>query len=195
VATDLDENEVRRIGLDDGLVDVKVCAVNEVWSGLKFVISVKDRAKAWHLARGFQPRRQSSESRRRTALLRGFVLFRSHSQSVMTRHPEERSLDATFLSRALFRRTFSIQKLRLVFDGRPPHLVQPCQKQPFMNTAMRGFQNTKSGLPSSDATFMDHPEMPQRTSMARTRRSVVRACFPGTSAIILERAPLETLST
>jgi len=45
VATDLDENEVRRIGLDAGLVDIKVCAVNNVWSGLKFVIPVKDRAK------------------------------------------------------------------------------------------------------------------------------------------------------
>jgi hypothetical protein len=45
VASDLDENEVRRIGLDAGLVDVKVCAVNEVWSGLKFVIRVKDREK------------------------------------------------------------------------------------------------------------------------------------------------------
>jgi hypothetical protein len=45
VATDLTENEVRRIGLDLGLVDVKVCAVNEVWSGLKFVIRVKDRGK------------------------------------------------------------------------------------------------------------------------------------------------------
>jgi hypothetical protein len=44
VATDLDENKVRAIGLDAGLVDVKVCAVNEVWSGLKFVIRVKDRA-------------------------------------------------------------------------------------------------------------------------------------------------------
>jgi len=43
VTTDLDENIVRRIGLDAGLVDVKVCAVNDVWSGLKFVIRVKDR--------------------------------------------------------------------------------------------------------------------------------------------------------
>ena len=42
-ATDLDENVVRGIGLEAGLVDVKVCAVNEVWSGLKFVIRVKDR--------------------------------------------------------------------------------------------------------------------------------------------------------
>ena len=45
VATDLDENIVREIGLAAGLVDVKVCAVNEVWSGLKFVIRVKDRKK------------------------------------------------------------------------------------------------------------------------------------------------------
>ena len=43
VATDVDENSVRRIGLDAGLVDVKVCAVTEVWSGLKFVRRVKDR--------------------------------------------------------------------------------------------------------------------------------------------------------
>jgi hypothetical protein len=46
VATDLTENDVRRIGLEVGLVDVKVCAVNDVWSGLKFVIRVKDRATA-----------------------------------------------------------------------------------------------------------------------------------------------------
>jgi hypothetical protein len=44
VPTDLDENKVREIGLAVGLVDVKVCAVNEVWSGLKFVIRVKDRS-------------------------------------------------------------------------------------------------------------------------------------------------------
>ena len=43
VATDLDENLVREIGLAAGLVDVKVCAVNEVWSGLKFVRRLKDR--------------------------------------------------------------------------------------------------------------------------------------------------------
>jgi hypothetical protein len=45
IATDLNENEIRRIGLVAGLVDVKVCAVNEIWSGLKFVIRVKDRPK------------------------------------------------------------------------------------------------------------------------------------------------------
>jgi bifunctional DNA-binding transcriptional regulator/antitoxin component of YhaV-PrlF toxin-antitoxin module len=43
VATDLDENLVRDIGLKSGLVDVKVCAVDETWSGLKFVYRLKDR--------------------------------------------------------------------------------------------------------------------------------------------------------
>ena len=43
VPSDLDENVVRRIGLDLGLVDVKVAAVDEVWSGLKFVYRLKDR--------------------------------------------------------------------------------------------------------------------------------------------------------
>ena len=43
VATDLNENVVREIGLREGLVDVKVIAVDEVWSGLKFVYRVKDR--------------------------------------------------------------------------------------------------------------------------------------------------------
>ena len=43
VATDLDGNAVREIGLAAGLVDVKVCAVTDVWSGLKFVRRVKDR--------------------------------------------------------------------------------------------------------------------------------------------------------
>jgi hypothetical protein len=43
VDTDLDENFIRDFGLKAGLVDVKVCAVNETWSGLKFVFRVKDR--------------------------------------------------------------------------------------------------------------------------------------------------------
>jgi hypothetical protein len=46
VATDLTEDVVRQSGLDAGLVDVKVCAVTDVWSGLKFVIPVKNRPKA-----------------------------------------------------------------------------------------------------------------------------------------------------
>ena len=43
VLTDLGENEIRDFGLDNGMVDVKVCAVDEVWSGLKFVFRLKDR--------------------------------------------------------------------------------------------------------------------------------------------------------
>ena len=43
VMTDVDENVVRGIGLEAGLVDVKVCAVTGIWSGLKFVRRVKDR--------------------------------------------------------------------------------------------------------------------------------------------------------
>ena len=45
VATDLSFERVQRIGLDAGLVDVKICAVDETWSGLKFVDRVKDRPK------------------------------------------------------------------------------------------------------------------------------------------------------
>lgn len=43
VETDVDENVVRKAGLEAGLVDVKVCAVDETWSGLKFVYRLKDR--------------------------------------------------------------------------------------------------------------------------------------------------------
>jgi hypothetical protein len=43
VRTDLDENVVRAFGLDGGLVDVKVCAVDATWSGLKFVYRLADR--------------------------------------------------------------------------------------------------------------------------------------------------------
>ena len=43
VETDLSENVVREIGLRNGLVDVKVAAVDETWSGLKFVFRLKDR--------------------------------------------------------------------------------------------------------------------------------------------------------
>lgn len=45
VPTDLSEDIVRTYGLQCGLVDVKVCAITDIWSGHKFVIRVKDRAK------------------------------------------------------------------------------------------------------------------------------------------------------
>ncbi len=43
VVTDLTEDVIRALALSHGLVDVKVCAVTEVWSGLKFVRRLKDR--------------------------------------------------------------------------------------------------------------------------------------------------------
>src|SRR6185369_4704955 len=43
VATDLSFERVQRIGLDAGLVDVKICAIDETWSGLKFVFRLRDR--------------------------------------------------------------------------------------------------------------------------------------------------------
>jgi len=45
VVTDLTDNVVRELGLAKGMVDVKVCAVDDVWSGLKFVFRVQDRAQ------------------------------------------------------------------------------------------------------------------------------------------------------
>lgn len=45
VPTDLTEDVIRDTALALGLVDVKVCAVNDVWSGLKLVIPVKNRKK------------------------------------------------------------------------------------------------------------------------------------------------------
>ena len=43
LSTDLNENLIRETGLANGLVDVKVCAVDADWSGLKFVYRLKDR--------------------------------------------------------------------------------------------------------------------------------------------------------
>ena len=43
VATDVDEDIIRHLALKNGLVDVKVCAVDEIWSGLKLVVPLKDR--------------------------------------------------------------------------------------------------------------------------------------------------------
>ena len=43
IPTDVTEDVVRKIALENGLVDVKVCAVDDVWSGLKLVIPVKNR--------------------------------------------------------------------------------------------------------------------------------------------------------
>ena len=45
VATDLSEPIIRDLALGSGLVDVKVCAVDAIWSGLKLVIRLRDRSE------------------------------------------------------------------------------------------------------------------------------------------------------
>jgi hypothetical protein len=44
IPTDITEDTIREIALPMGLVDVKVCAVSEIWSGLKLVIRVNKRS-------------------------------------------------------------------------------------------------------------------------------------------------------
>jgi hypothetical protein len=46
VPTDLTEDVVRELALENRLVDNKVCAIDETWSGLRLVIRLKDRAPA-----------------------------------------------------------------------------------------------------------------------------------------------------
>ncbi len=46
VVTDITEDGIRQAGIAAGLVDIKVCAVTDIWSGLKFVIPVENRPKA-----------------------------------------------------------------------------------------------------------------------------------------------------
>jgi hypothetical protein len=43
IATDLSFATVQAAGLAAGIVDTKICAINDIWSGLRFVIRVKDR--------------------------------------------------------------------------------------------------------------------------------------------------------
>lgn len=43
IVSDLDDAAVRTLGLELGFVDVKVAAIDEVWSGLKFVRRLRDR--------------------------------------------------------------------------------------------------------------------------------------------------------
>ena len=41
--TDLTEDVLREVGLPQGLVDTKVCAIDDTWSGLRFVIRKENR--------------------------------------------------------------------------------------------------------------------------------------------------------
>ena len=45
VPTDMTEDVVREVGLPKGLVDNKVCAIDEIWSGLRLVVRVENRPK------------------------------------------------------------------------------------------------------------------------------------------------------
>ena len=43
IDTDLDGNVVRRLGLDAGVVDIKACAIDDRWSGLRFAHRIENR--------------------------------------------------------------------------------------------------------------------------------------------------------
>lgn len=43
IPCNITEDDIRQLALANGLVDVKVCAVSDIWSGLKLVVPVKDR--------------------------------------------------------------------------------------------------------------------------------------------------------
>jgi hypothetical protein len=51
VKTDLDQSAVMKIGLATGLVDNKVCAIDETWSGLRFVVR-REQREGWPPAHG-----------------------------------------------------------------------------------------------------------------------------------------------
>jgi hypothetical protein len=61
VPTDVTEKVVRDYALKTGLVDIKVCAVDDTWSGLKFVIPVKKRKKG-KTAQGAKSEKNSPET-------------------------------------------------------------------------------------------------------------------------------------
>ena len=60
VPTDLTEDVVRRVALERGLVDVKVCAIDDTWSGLKLVVRLKNRP-AKRVANGGGVRRKKEQ--------------------------------------------------------------------------------------------------------------------------------------
>lgn len=43
MVSDVDQNVIHKLGLQTGLVDVKIASINETWSGLKFVYRLRDR--------------------------------------------------------------------------------------------------------------------------------------------------------
>jgi hypothetical protein len=71
--TDITEDVVRRIGLAGGLVDNKVCAIDDVWSGLRLVVRVEDRAAVAYRAAPAGTLPAPPRRRRRTTGARGAV--------------------------------------------------------------------------------------------------------------------------
>ncbi|HKA23877.1 MAG TPA: DUF3052 domain-containing protein [Candidatus Eisenbacteria bacterium] len=61
--TDLQEGTVRTAGLEARLVDNKICAIDETWSGLRFVYRLRDRAEVASMKR--RPSVPARPSRRR----------------------------------------------------------------------------------------------------------------------------------
>jgi hypothetical protein len=61
VQTDLSFDPVQKIGLANGLVDTKICAIDETWSGLKFVFRLRDRKNLNH--KGHEGTRRSRNPR------------------------------------------------------------------------------------------------------------------------------------
>jgi hypothetical protein len=66
--TDITEDVVRRIGLAGGLVDNKVCAIDEVWSGLRLVVRVEDREALAYRAAPAAPAPTQRRRRRTTGV-------------------------------------------------------------------------------------------------------------------------------
>ena len=86
-----------------------------------------------------------------------FLRANSCSQIRSTRHPRERSVSVTRLSRALFASNLLFQNRRLL-AGRLECFGQPCQKQPSTKTANLILENTKSGFPNT-GQFRRHPDI------------------------------------
>ena len=93
--------------------------------------------------------------------------FRSCSQTLTGRQPNDRSLAFTDLSRSLFLVILFFQKSELLF-GKVPCVGHPCQKQPSTKTATLAFGNRISGLPGSEWTVLRRNRRPRRNSALRS---------------------------
>jgi hypothetical protein len=76
--TDITEDVVRRIGLAGGLVDNKVCAIDDVWSGLRLVVRVENREAVAYRA---EPSPTAARRRRRTGAPAGSTQRRALARS------------------------------------------------------------------------------------------------------------------